>query len=386
MFVLQVDFEKNMSEDDYESILLVSHAFPPDVGGAQNVAVQNARALSQSYDLEVLTGTPAASGWDDQYNFEVTRLNISFGLWPLWYAVAFTQRRKKSYKAVILNDPASIYAAGLSAPQSILRRSIAYLHGSEPEFFFLSPKFLYRLIRFRHYFVKGLNRCQVVVPVSKYMKRKFIEQTGLDHLQSKMQVSYAGVDHAVFYPDPFEFRQSYGIEESSEVLLSASRIVKGKGYDEMLSIFKKLHEEDRAFHWVIAGDGHYREALTNKVKRAGLSNVVTFLGEIPQEELRQYYSSVDVFWLLSRFQEAFGLAYIEANACGVPVIGRNHGGIPESIKDKETGFVVDEPEECIDILRSRCYNQLSAKEIRDHANNFSLSRVIKKLHSIIEGV
>lgn len=375
-----------MSSPDCKSILFVSHAFPPDVGGAQNVAVQNARALSLSYNVEVLTGTPAESKWDEKYNFKVTRLNILFGLWPLYYAAAFTSRRDNSYQAVIFNDPASIYAAGLFAPPSFLRRGIAYLHGSEPEFFFSNPKLLYRLVRFRHYLEEGLNECQVIVPVSKYMKEKFIGKTGLSHFRSKMQVAYAGVDRDVFYPDSFDVRRAHSIEKGCDVLLSASRIVKRKGYDEMLNVFKQLHKVGGAFHWIIAGNGPYRQTLVHDLEQAGLSEAVTFLGEVSQEELRRYYSSVDVFWLLSRFREAFGLVYIEANACALPVIGYNQGGIVEAIKDRKTGFIVDDPAECLDILLSQGYREIERRDVLQHASNFSLSCTIEKLYQIIDNL
>lgn len=366
-----------------KSILIVSHAFPPDVGGAQNVAVQNARSLSQSYNVEVLTGTPAASEWDERYDFEVTRLNVVFGLWPLYYAVAFASRRENSYEAVILNDPAAIYASGLFAPSSLLSRGVAYLHGSEPEFFFTSPKLLYRLVRFRHYLKEGLKGCQVIVPVSKYMKRKFVKQTGLDHLESKMQVAYAGVDHKVFYPDPLEVRQLHDIDKSSDILLSASRIVRRKGYDKMLSIFKKLHKVEGGFHWIIAGNGPYRQTLLHNLEQAGFSHAVTVLGEVSQEELRRYYSSVDVFWLLSRFLEAFGLVYIEANACGLPVIGYSNGGVAEAIKDGKSGFLVEDTADCLDILRSRRYRKVEERDVLQHAEKFKLDNTFEKLRKII---
>lgn len=367
-------------------VLLVSHAFPPDVGGAQNVAIQNARALSREYDVEVLTGTPAASGWDDQSGFKVTRLNIPFGIWPLQYARAFTARSDRDYRAVIFNDPAAIYSAGLAAPSSLLKRGICYLHGSEPEFFFSSPRWIYRLVRFRHYFERGLDRCRVIAPVSEFMKRKFVEQTGLSRLQSKMKVAYAGVDHNVFYPDPMEVRDRHGIEDSTEILLSASRLVERKGYSDMLEIFRDLRAEGYLFHWMIAGDGPYRKPLLRDVERAGLSEWVTWVGELTQDVLRRYYSSADLFWLLSKFQEAFGLVYIEANACGVPVIGRNRGGVREAIQDNKTGFLVEDQTECKRVLATQKYKEVETQDVLDWAESFGVEATAQRLQGIINEV
>ena len=372
--------------NDLDKVLLVSHAFPPDVGGAQQVAVQNARALSKAYDVEVLTGTTAPQSWDHRYDFAVARLSTPFGMWPLHYARAFATRSDRSYRAVIFNDPAALYAAGLLAPSSLLKRGIGYLHGSEPELFFSRPKLLYRLVRFRHYFERGLEGCQVIVPVSKYMKGKFVEQTGLYRLKPKMSVVHAGIDQNVFYPDPIDLRSHYEIQETSDILLSASRLVKQKGYDEMLRIFAELRGAGHSFHWVIAGDGPYRKQLLQDIKREGLSDWVTWVGEVTQDVLRQFYSAADLFWLLSKFKEAFGLVYLEANACGTPVIGQDRGGVGEAIRDGTTGFLVSNAEECKEILAMRQYQDLETDDVLNWAEDFGVETTIQRLRGIIDKV
>lgn len=367
-------------------VLLVSHAFPPDVGGSQNVAIQNARALSQNHDVEVLTGTTAPEGWGDQYRFKVTRLDSPLGTWPLQYARAFAARSGRNYRAVIFNDPAAIYSAGLAAPPSLLERGICYLHGSEPELFFSDPKLIYRLVRFGHYLEKGLAGCRVIAPVSEFMKQKFVEQTGLSGLRSKMKVTYAGVDRSVFYSDPIDVRGRYDIEDGAEILFSASRLVERKGYGDMLRIFRELHKEGHLFHWMIAGDGPYRKPLLRNVKRYGLSEWVTWVGELPQEMLRRYYSSADVFWLLSKFKEAFGLVYIEANACGTPVIGRKRGGVHEAIQDSETGFLVADELECKRVLATRKYEDVKTQDVLEWAESFGLEATGQRLRAIIRRI
>jgi glycosyltransferase involved in cell wall biosynthesis len=371
---------------DLSKVLLVSHAFPPDVGGSQQVAVQNARALSSEYDVEILTGTNAPKRWDQRYDFTVTRLSTPFGIWPFHYARAFAARSDRSYRAVIFNDPAALYAAGLFAPSSFLKRGIGYLHGSEPELFFSRPKLLYRLVRFRHYFERGLEGCRVIVPVSKYMRRKFVEQTGLYRLESKMSVAYAGVDQSVFYPDPIDVRSRHNIEETSDILLSASRLVEQKGYGEMLKIFGELRQAGHSFHWIIAGDGPYRKTLLEDVEREGVADRVTWVGEITQDVLRQYYSAADLFWLLSKFKEAFGLVYLEANACGTPVIGRDRGGVGEAIRDGTTGFLVSNAEECKEILAMRQYQDLETDDVLNWAEDFGVETTIQRLRGIIDKV
>jgi phosphatidylinositol alpha-1,6-mannosyltransferase len=66
---------------------------------------------------------------------------------------------------------------------------------------------------------------------------------------------------------------------------------------------------------------------------------------VPEEELNHYYDAADIYVMISRQEgetvEGFGLAFIEASARGLPVVGGRHGGVPEAIIDGRTGFLVD---------------------------------------------
>ena len=86
------------------------------------------------------------------------------------------------------------------------------------------------------------------------------------------------------------------------------------------------------------GDGPDRLASNGRPPRAGLTDVVDFVGE--QHDLVPWLSSADLF-LLPSSQESFGLAALEAMACEVPVVASRVGGIPEVIADGVTGFVCD---------------------------------------------
>jgi phosphatidylinositol alpha-1,6-mannosyltransferase len=96
------------------------------------------------------------------------------------------------------------------------------------------------------------------------------------------------------------------------------------------------------------GDGEQLDDLRSLSEKLNLSDRVHFTGSIPHQKLNDYYNLADIFVMSSKTMkpdvEGFGIVFLEANACGKPVIGSRSGGIPSAIIDGETGFLVDESE------------------------------------------
>ena len=95
------------------------------------------------------------------------------------------------------------------------------------------------------------------------------------------------------------------------------------------------------------GEGPYRSYLENRRKVLGLEEKVTFIGRIQYAELPTYICIGDLFVMPSRSRlaglevEGLGIVYLEASACGLPVIAGNSGGAPDAVLAGETGLVVD---------------------------------------------
>ena len=99
--------------------------------------------------------------------------------------------------------------------------------------------------------------------------------------------------------------------------------------------------------YVLVGYGPYREDLERAASELGIASHVLFAGKVPHEELLDYFAVSDVFVMPSHVNEAqcdvegFGIVFLEANACGKPVVGGRSGGIPDAIVEGETGLLVD---------------------------------------------
>ena len=335
-----------------KKILIFSHEFPPFGGGAGVVAKHYAKKLSDEGN-EITVLTKQIENIDLNVKYKIRLVKNLKKIWILAYikAVDFDE-----YDQIILNDHSSVYFAGLFFSQNQLSNSVAFLHGSEPENIFEKPNIIKKLFAYKYFYVSALNRISSINAVSSYMKEKFMKRTEMYHLESKIKIVYTSADPDIFYPDFNEdFNKNLNIPIDATILLSVSRIVKDKGYFEMFEIFRKLSLNNERLFWIIIGTGNYLQTLKNFAKNSNLESKIIFTGAVKREKLRTYYSNASVFWLLSNLDESFGLVYLEAQTCACPVIGRNRAGVKEVIENRKSGFLVENREAVIDILKNRKY-------------------------------
>lgn len=112
-----------------------------------------------------------------------------------------------------------------------------------------------------------------------------------------------------------------------------------KGMDTLITALPRLLTDRSDVELVMVGEGDDRDWLEDLTDKNGVRRHVHFLSGLSYAELAACYSACEVFALPSR-GEGFGLVYLEAMACGKPVIGGAHGGAPEIIQDGVTGYLV----------------------------------------------
>ncbi len=129
---------------------------------------------------------------------------------------------------------------------------------------------------------------------------------------------------------------------SGRVILSVGRwsaAERYKGLDHLISVFPRLLASAPDLSLVAIGDGDDRPRLESLAAERGVSDRVRFLTRVSQDELMSSYAHCTLFALPSR-GEGFGFVFLEAMACGKPVIGGAHGGTPEVIEDGISGILV----------------------------------------------
>jgi glycosyltransferase involved in cell wall biosynthesis len=154
-----------------------------------------------------------------------------------------------------------------------------------------------------------------------------------------------GVDTEYFSKthDVASLKRKFKIE--GPVILFVGRLIDWKGTAYLIKAMPETLQRFPTAKALIIGSGPQKDELVGLAETLALQEHVIFIDEVPQEELVAFYSMADIFVLPSIVNEngeteGLGVVLLEAMACGLPVIASNVGGIPDIIKDGETGLLV----------------------------------------------
>jgi glycosyltransferase involved in cell wall biosynthesis len=126
--------------------------------------------------------------------------------------------------------------------------------------------------------------------------------------------------------------------ENGKIIITVSRLVEKNGLEDLINGFKLLIANCQfEVKLLILGSGPLEEKLKQQVENLNLKAKVNFLGDIPNDEVPEYLAIADVF-VRPSLSEGLGTAFLEAMAAGVPVVGTRVGGIPDFLRDRETGL------------------------------------------------
>ena len=205
----------------------------------------------------------------------------------------------------------------------------------------LAVRFFRRLI---------IARADYATAISTYLER-FIHSVRPSLL---VNVIPNGVDIELFTEkvsdeEQLKLKQQLGIPFGISVLISVSRLIQKNGIDNLISAFAEL-KQSRPAVLILAGAGPLREDLIRLAENLGVKNDIRWVGEIVYDHLPRYLAVADAF-VRPSYSEGLGNAFLEAMAAGVPVVGSDVGGIPDFLKDRETGMVCD-PHSPSDIVRA----------------------------------
>ena len=323
--------------------LFITNDFGPRAGGIETfvhglierlpkgsvIVYTSAQANAQTFDAE----------WLLKYGVEVIR-DRSKILLP-------TPRVIKACQKLISNRKLSKVAFGAAAPLAMMARAmrsagaqkvVALTHGHEV-WWAKVPPFSFAI----RYMSKNIDAITYLGDYTKGEISKALSEAD----GSKLVQIAPGIDVDHFIPtDSSNLRAELGLTDKS-VIISVGRLVHRKGQDKLISALPEIKTSVPNVHLVLVGVGPHQEYLEKLALKLNVSDCVTFIGRINYAELPKYICLGDIFAMPSRSRffglevEGLGIVYLEASACGLPVVGGKSGGAPDAVLVGETGVVVD---------------------------------------------
>ncbi len=135
----------------------------------------------------------------------------------------------------------------------------------------------------------------------------------------------------------YEAKKRFGLDPDSIVFGTVGRFAPTKGYSYLIDAFVNVKKQVPRAKLVFVGDGRCEDEIKAQVKKCGIENSVHFLGR--RKDVPEILRAFDVF-VMPSIAEGIPRALLEAMAAGIPCIGTNAGGIPETLGDNEFGAVV----------------------------------------------
>jgi phosphatidylinositol alpha-1,6-mannosyltransferase len=193
-----------------------------------------------------------------------------------------------------------------------------------------------------------IGSASVLVAISRWTRDEalsLLEDLGLDR-QTDVRLLPLGTDPEHFRPgvDSASVRARYGLAEG-RWLLTVARLAGHKGIDTALHVLGGLGEEYPDLRYLVVGRGDQLGHLQGLARDLGVAERVRFLTEVPDSDLPALYNTAEIYLGLSRpaglMMEGFGISLSEASASGIPVVAGSGGGMPDAVRDGETGLLVD---------------------------------------------
>lgn len=183
-----------------------------------------------------------------------------------------------------------------------------------------------------------LRRFDTVISVSNHLEQRMVKLVG--NAPPHHRTIYNGVDTELFRPssNPVEAKRRLGLE-GEHVLLCVGRLSPEKGLATLISSLPMIRQEIPNARLLICGKGKMESQLRTQSQALGVDGIIEFRGSVPQEQIPPYYDAADVV-LVPSIKEALGIVNLEAMSMMRPVVASKVGGIPEIVKNNETGLLV----------------------------------------------
>jgi glycosyltransferase involved in cell wall biosynthesis len=310
-------------------VLIFSLSYLPLVGGAE-LAVKDITDRIEpaeiEFDMVTLRFSRAHPKFERVGNINVYRIGGGLGYLSkiLFVLQAATFARKRKYDMYWSMMTYMLFPVSLLRLIGTPTPYVLTLQDGDP---FTHVFNRLRISLFKPLLTYGFRHAYKVQAISSFLA-DWARQMGY---QRNVEVIPNGVDIAKF--------ENPGVKAKSDqvTLVTASRLVEKNGIADVIEAMKFLPENVK---FAILGGGPLEKMLKTRARELKVDNRVEFKGEVSHQELPKQLHEGDIF-IRPSLSEGMGTAFVEAMAAGLPVIGTPVGGIPDFLKDGETGLMVE---------------------------------------------
>jgi phosphatidylinositol alpha-1,6-mannosyltransferase len=326
-----------------EKILCITNDFGPRAGGIESFVIGLIERLPHS---SVIVYTSAQDNseeydrqWFEKYGVEVLRDKAKI-LLPT-PGVSFCVKsliRDRNIRTVFFGAAAPLGILSKGLRRAGVQHIVALTHGHEVWWSRIWP-FNWAIRRIS-------QQVDHLTYLGAFTQRAIVKAISTTAADAMVKIA-PGIDTDHFAPvDATALKDQLGIG-NKKVIVSVGRLVHRKGQDTLIEAMPEIVSSIPDAHLLMIGEGPYRAYLENRAKALDVQSSVTFIGRIQYADLPRYICTGDIFVMPSRSRlaglevEGLGIVYLEASACGLPVIAGNSGGAPDAVLEGKTGLVVD---------------------------------------------
>jgi phosphatidyl-myo-inositol dimannoside synthase len=316
--------------------LVVTNDFPPRVGGIQRTLESLCRALPAERVSVIAPACQGSDAFDAAAGFDIVRERRRF----VWPTPAFADR----VEIEIARTGAEVVLFGDAFPLALLGPRLAS-HGTPSVVLAHGFDYWLSTVPVAHGVMKRMtSHASRVAGCSEFISRR-VRTAVPRHVP--VSVLHPGADVERFRPDlpTADLRERHALGDRP-LIVCVSRLVPRKGQDVLIRSMRAIQRRVPEAALLLVGSGPYEAKLRTLAERAPTRSV-SFVGEVTEEDLPRYYAAGDVFAMPCRTRmaglevEGWGNVYIEAAACGRPVVVGDSGGSREALVHGETGLLVD---------------------------------------------
>ncbi|MDO8495764.1 MAG: glycosyltransferase family 4 protein [bacterium] len=334
-------------------ILLLTTSYLPLIGGSE-LAIKEVTDRITDYEFDLITARVSAGLLEEEkmgrvHVFRVgNRFNLfnfllpkSFLSLPIFFKARSLIKNGRSYDAV------HVFQASQAAGAAWL---LKWFYPRLPVILTLQEgKDLSRqswLLRFFRYLI--IRHADQATVISNYLGRYLASvRKNLPIKLIPNGVDWENFSREFSYGETSQLCDQLGILPGDKVIISSSRLTYKNGIDNLIRAFRVLCQQSLVspnggpttpYRLLLIGDGELRGYLTELAKQLGVRDRIIFTGTVNNSELVKYLKISQVFVRPSR-SEGLGISFLEAMAAGIPIVGPAVGGIPDFLKDDETGLI-----------------------------------------------